>query len=186
MNLLYNPDLDAYEDCDVAEYVPPITFGPLPTKKCSKAPKLRHRYAAQQEVTQERNLDMDTNKDQAQKYIRSEALVAFEKGNSKLRNKFYINDDEGPRDAKELVARITAGKYKLADYLSDKDYELPEYGYPLDGLIWRTHKADYDGYNLANKELDLQLRTVKDATIVLDQAVALDTLNGFRAYVDAL
>jgi len=125
--------------------------------------------------------DMDTN-EQACRYIRNETCDTERKAYDKLRVKYKIDEDP-PTGGKELVDRILAGRYQLPKVEFNEDFEYHTYG-----IIWRTpgEVPDRDGFQAATDALVLEKRKVNDAATILEPAVALDALNGFRAYVDAL
>lgn len=79
---------------------------------------------------------------------------------SELKRKFGLEDDDAPRSAEEIVARITAGKFiilpkELDQYTSSRFARFQ----------WRdpSVKEDRVGYEAADKDLDAAYALAKDA-----------------------
>lgn len=183
-----------------------FTFSDVQLNVCETCEERKLRkLKKQQEVTQERNLDMSYSnsyasaavvaapvdlaakqREEAQCYISNQYNKEFNKAFNLLEIKFGLADQPLPKDAEETVARILAGQYVLDKTRTDD--VLSDYYSPWDGLRWRDPATvvDKDGFKVAMAALELEQQKVKDAVKVLDPAVALDALNGFREYVAAL
>jgi hypothetical protein len=127
----------------------------------------------------------DRSRQDAQRYISRVLAETYSKASDKLSVQFGMSDEDEPKNSKELVARIQAGNFVIEKSSSDDD----GWGYhPLDGIRWRdpSKTEDKAGFKAAITLLEAQKQTVNDALAVLEPPVALDALNGFRAYVATL
>ena len=101
---------------------------------------------------------------------------------AELRKQFYLEDDEAPRYAKDVVERILAGKYVLPSEDEQKkarDY----YGHSFETIItWRdpAHPADQAGFEAAKEKLDKAYTAAKDLIIVKDADEGLAALQAFE------
>ncbi len=103
-----------------------------------------------------------------------------------LYKQFGLEDDDTPKDAKETVDRIIAGKYTLP---TDRELELIKERQffswsPLIGIRWRDPavKEDRDGFKAAEKELDATFDTVHDAVMVKSNDDALAAIKTFETW----
>lgn len=97
--------------------------------------------------------------------------------NNILPTKFGLTDDDRPRTANDLVARITAGTYIVSkDNGDSRMYD------PLDAIRWRDPKVveDKAGYAAAEKVLKIAYTATKDQIIVKDIDTGLTALQAFE------
>lgn len=126
------------------------------------------------------------NQDDAKKrdHLASRIWSIYSKHVDTLREKFNMNDDIRPWNAKELVERIKEGKFIL-DKKFDKldEDELDEYfDGPFDGIYWRDPDKvkDVDGFRAAMAELDIAYKHVQDDIAILSPEKALESVRAFE------
>ena len=97
---------------------------------------------------------------------------------SELRKDFGLTDDPFPETPKELLARITEGKYVLPKESEDKSSFCP-----LDYIRWRdpAKLEDKEGYKAADKLFQVDYTTTKDQIWVKDLDTGLKALQDFEA-----
>lgn len=107
--------------------------------------------------------------------------VRFEKGED-LRRKFGLEDDKSPRSPKEVIDRITAGKYVLPK--TDSDDECDDYYYrPWELIQWRdpSVKKDNDGFHVAKLALDKLADDTRDKLYAAKDVNYLSILEAFKS-----
>lgn len=122
--------------------------------------------------------DVNTNRDVANSkdYLASRLSAIYHAKDHALRKDFGLDNDNEPRDGKEMVERILAGKYVLKTLKSCWDSTTSEQ------IIWRDPaiKEDRAGYKIAEKTLD-DLRTkTKDEIKIFDPEKGLESLRAFE------
>jgi hypothetical protein len=122
-----------------------------------------------------------TDTDATQKnYLQSRINTLYWSKYSDLQRAFGLANDERPTTAKDLIDRITAGKYVLrddSDYQEDFDYDFGG----LFGIIWRdpSVKKDRDGFNKANDALEAAKQDAIDLIVISDAATGLKAVQDF-------
>lgn len=102
-----------------------------------------------------------------------------------LQKQFGLIDDETPTSPKELVERITSGKYVLP---TEKEVELMRnhsWAYvsgALLGIKWRdpSVKEDNDGFKVANAAMDVEFQKTQD--IIMNGGDMLAAVQTFDAW----
>lgn len=97
---------------------------------------------------------------------------------TKAHEKYHMSDDGPPRNPKELVERILAGKYILP---KDKDGSDITYDWKFNTMIWRdpAAKKDAAGYTAAMAAIDTAFTSVKDKIEIDTPANALAAIEAF-------
>lgn len=130
------------------------------------------------EKQEQENTMITTNTIPAEKtYLANRLDHSFYKARDAQPTKFGLTDDERPRTANELVARITAGTYIVnKDRGDSRAYD------PMDNIRWRDPKVVEDkvGYAAAEKVLKLAYTAAKDQIIVKDIDTGLTALQAFE------
>lgn len=119
-------------------------------------------------------------------YLLSRAVSVKEVKRQEFWKQFGLGDDTAPATAKDLVARITSGKYILP---TERETELLSSYYwgssaALNGIKWRdpSVKEDRAGYDAATKALDVEFQKVQDQVMIADNASALTTIQAFEGW----
>lgn len=125
--------------------------------------------------------------EQTQREKLQEALaISWDEQEHDLRIQFGINDQDAPRTAKELVARIKDGKFVYSHEYETKGEEFwHEWGYgPMHGIQWRDPKVKKDqaGFDAAIKVLST---SYEDTTLSLWVLPLADALAAVRAFTQA-
>lgn len=105
---------------------------------------------------------------QQKNYFGQRAVEIFFEKKEALKKDFGLIDDEAPRTAKELAARIAAGKFVI-----DTTKEVSEWDFSIRrAFSWRdpSVKKDEDGYKAARKVLDKKLTETKDIIVASEKA----------------
>lgn len=90
---------------------------------------------------------------------------------------FGLRDDRKPQTPKDLIDRITSGKYMVnPDNMEKKDYEL------LRSFRWRdpAKKEDRAGYEATQKAMETAATTVTDTIMIGTPTEALAALKAFE------
>ena len=105
----------------------------------------------------------------------------FYQKNGELRKMFHMDPDDRPTTGKELVERITAGKYSLKN---EEDLKNNFVWSILDYITWRDPavKMDEEGYKTAKAELEASYNVASDAATLGDAAAALAAINTFLSW----
>lgn len=129
------------------------------------------------EATNEETTKMNIEREKIA-YLQDRIYTIVSQADTALERKFGLIDDETPRNPKELVDRITSGKYVLPE----KNEERYGYG-PLHGMKWRDPSVvtDRDGYKAAEAALSKSAQPIKDAINILPADQALKMLQDFEA-----
>lgn len=117
---------------------------------------------------------------QAQKsYLNHRLWNVSNEKETEIRKIFGLTDDGRPTSAKELVDRITAGKYVLGDRQDDYTYD------PLMFIEWRDPavKKDPDGAAAAMKIKEEKSTDVEDIIMTGSSIDALAAIKAFQAWV---
>lgn len=97
---------------------------------------------------------------------------------------FFTRDDDTPRTGKELIERVTAGKF---EYDEDAEKKYKERGGWIDGpfqfIRWRdpSKKADAEGYKTWGKKLEKAYDSARDEIKIYDPEKGLETLRKFES-----
>lgn len=119
--------------------------------------------------------DQDTN---ARQYIEGRLMQIYHNKSGALQRDFGLVDDERPTTAKELITRITEGKFKVsADKMEKDSYS------PMDYFRWRdpSVKEDRAGFNTALVNMNEAKTEVQDTIMVGTPADALTALKAFES-----
>lgn len=95
-----------------------------------------------------------------------------------LAKAYGLQDEDSPKNAKDLVARIQSGKYILPE---DK-YDYYNHN-PTENIRWRDPelKEDKDGFKAAEHLLDVAFNDTRLAILVNEPIKGLDILREFKA-----
>lgn len=129
---------------------------------------------------QPRNEDMNTTNDLEYRrgnYLEGRLGDVSDYKMDELRQLYHIDDDLTPNTPKEMIDRITAGKYTIED--------KKHYYNSWDGFHWRDPAlpADEAGFKTALKQKWKRYQDVKDAIILSPNADALAALKAFEAWL---
>lgn len=112
-------------------------------------------------------------------HLASRVSNTFYNKDTELQKKFGLVNDAPPNTPKELIDRITSGKYVVPEDRMNS----PTYG-DIRYFTWRdpSVKADQEGYEIAKKSL-VKSRTAADDVIVVmsDDATRLKALQDFES-----
>lgn len=104
---------------------------------------------------------------------------AFYTKKEALRKAYGLVDDDMPNTAKDLIARITAGKYVVPeDRMNELAYS------PLTFFTWRdpSVKKDEEGFKVAAENLRKARTAAEDIIVVMsDEATRLKALQDFES-----
>lgn len=151
-------------------YQPIITYyNKLPTKEEGET-TMTYRY--------EGGRDLPTNQ---MEFLFAQLRDLRVKAPQALEKKYFINDDQYPQTAEDLIDRIKNDKFKLLDK-AERDRRYDAFGDgPFDGLIWRTHDADRDGYDAAVKEFYNKADDLNFTIMTGDYDVSVSALKDLKA-----
>lgn len=118
--------------------------------------------------------DQDTN---ARQYIEGRLMVIYHNKSGALQKDFGLVDDERPTTAKELIARITEGKFQVSEDKMERDSYSP-----IDYFRWRdpSVKEDKAGYDTAINTMKAAKTEVEDTIMVGTPSDALTALKAFE------
>lgn len=112
-------------------------------------------------------------------HLSNRMSTAFSTKKQELAKKFGLMDDDPPMTAKDLIARITAGKYVVAeDKMTVSAYE------PTRFFTWRdpSVKKDEEGFKAAEVALRKARTAAEDIIVVMsDEATRLKALQDFES-----
>ena len=94
-------------------------------------------------------------------FLRGRLQSAYSSKLKDLRKEFFMDEEDAPKTAKELLARIAAGEYVVQK--DDFEKEVPVWSTPIKFFEWRKQPADDAGFAAADKLLDAAYQTAKDA-----------------------
>lgn len=108
---------------------------------------------------------------------------------AELSKQFHLYEEIGPKNYKELIDWVKTGKYTI-DLKISKRIEALEaddedfYRGPFYGIVWngRGYVNDYDGYAVAEKELEKARTAAKDVVNTLDAAEGLKAVQSFETW----
>ena len=148
---LYN----TYKDCFKMNNCPTVCTNFLaPIEVCSP-----YAYGGKQEEVNSMNYASAsvtapaTDVQDQRKYLGKRIEEVYYEKRGPLEATFGLNDDEAPRDPKELKDRLDSGKYIIRGL--DKDADCYRYFHASELIQWRdpARKADQDGFEAARKAL---------------------------------
>lgn len=99
-----------------------------------------------------------------------------------LRPVYFMDADDAPKTVKEMIERITAGKFIAPDEKVDAHQAESHYGYrPYNAIQWRTQPADSKGYWAAIEEVNKASTEAKDVIKTGTEKDGLDALRAFQS-----
>ena len=152
---------------------------PIPTQepiKVNKPPKKKENTMYDFDCGCEREpMDKDAR---AEHYLDVRLANLVNQKDNALTKAFGLRDDDRPGTAKELIDRITSGKYVVPEERMDtSNYD------PIRYFRWRdpSVKEDYAGYDAAMKNMGAAKTDVEDAINVKTKEEALAALKDFES-----
>lgn len=117
-----------------------------------------------------------TPEQQSKDYLQQRLYAIFYDKQIAITKKFGLSNDAKPQNDQDMIDRITAGKYVLAD-------TIDVWGHKYKKIIWRDPAviADQAGADVAQATLDIARQKAEDLITVMTPVEGLDALNAFEA-----
>lgn len=108
-------------------------------------------------------------------YLASRTIDIYSQKKSSLKKNYGLVDDDTPKDAEEIVARINAGKYIIEDTKTWRGVEKT--------FRWRdpAMKEDKAGYDASKITLQKLLQDTRDAIYIKPSIDGLAAVQAFEA-----
>jgi|SRR5882724_38028 len=117
-------------------------------------------------------------------YLGERLAQTYRQLDYKLEEQFHLHVCNEPKNAKDLVAAITGGKFKLASKLDDPEYaDEIKYSGPFWGIDFDGPQPDRKGFDQARKDLKEAMTKVKDIIVIKDADAGLAAVEAFAAWL---
>lgn len=117
-------------------------------------------------------------------YLGERLAQTYRQLDYKLEEQFHLHVCNEPKNAKDLVAAITGGKFKLASKLDDPEYaDDIKYSGPFWGIDFDGPQPDRKGFDQARKDLKEAMTKVKDIIVIKDADAGLAAVEAFAAWL---
>lgn len=158
-------------------YPPLVTFPPMPIE--AETPKVMAKTTKDKTMYNDCD-DCCSNNDpaiRAQNYLENRLSGVIMTKEQTLRKDFGLVDDERPQTPKDLIERITSGKFTVpSDKMENADYE------PIRRFRWRdpSVKEDHAGYKTACGLMQDASTEVLDAIHIQTKEEALKAIKEYE------